>query len=279
MIMTNLKMLSKPTRIIEIILLSLSILFACSESKKPENYIAKVDDSYLTESGFEELIDSQFVSEKNKSVVIKSWVRQEVLYQEAVRTGLTDSKEFKQIIENTKKQLAAAMVLEKYAATVDQQFTKNELEDFFEENESSFKLPFNAFYLNRVNFSDREAAVNFRSNVILNGWNAAIDSIDIDTTVISLESKKLISEQDMQPARLQRILDGLYPLEISIVIPDERGYYSVVQLIDKYSTGQVPAFDAVITEVESRYKSTLTELAIENYIEDLYSKSEIEINK
>jgi len=279
MIMTNLKMLSKPTRIIEIILLSLSILFACSESKKPENYIAKVDDSYLTESGFEELIDSQFVSEKNKSVVIKSWVRQEVLYREAVRTGLTDSKEFKQIIENTKKQLAAAMVLEKYAANVNQQFTKNELEDFFEENESSFKLPFNAFYLNRVNFSDREAAVNFRSNVILNGWNAAIDSIDIDTTVISLESKKLISEQDMQPAGLQRILDGLYPLEISIVIPDERGYYSVVQLIDKYSTGQVPAFDAVITEVESRYKSTLTELAIENYIEDLYSKSEIEINK
>ena len=155
MIMTNLKTLSKQMRKIEVIILSLFILFACSESKKPEKYIAKVDDSYLSESSFEELIDSQFVSEKNKSLVIKSWVRQEVLYHEAVRTGLTDSKEFKQIIENTKKQLAAAMVLEKYAATVDQQFTKNELEDFFEENESSFKLPFNAFYLNRVNFSDR----------------------------------------------------------------------------------------------------------------------------
>jgi hypothetical protein len=279
MIMTNLKTLSKPMRIIEVTLLSLFFLFACSESKTPEKYIAKVDDSYLTESGFEELIDSQFVSEKNKSVVIKSWVRQEVLYQEAVRTGLTDSKEFKQIIENTKKQLAAAMVLEKYAATIGQQFTNNELEDFFEENESSFKLPFNAYFLNRVNFSDREAAVNFRSNVILNGWDAAIDSIHLDTTATSLESKILVSEQDIQPPGLQRVLEGLYPLEISIVIPDERGYYSVVQLIDKYSTGEVPAFDAVIAEVESRYKSTLTELAIENYIEDLYSKSEIEINK
>jgi len=266
-------------RIIEVTLLSLFFLFACSESKTPEKYIAKVDDSYLTESGFEELIDSQFVSEKSKSVVIKSWVRQEVLYQEAVRTGLTDSKEFKQIIENTKKQLAAAMVLEKYAATIGQQFTNNELEDFFEENESSFKLPFNAYFLNRVNFSDREAAVNFRSNVILNGWDAAIDSIHLDTTATSLESKILVSEQDIQPPGLQRVLEGLYPLEISIVIPDERGYYSVVQLIDKYSTGEVPAFDAVIAEVESRYKSTLTELAIENYIEDLYSKSEIEINK
>jgi hypothetical protein len=272
-------MLSRLTRIIELISLSLLILIACSESKKPDDYIAKVNDSYLTETGFEELIDSQFVSEKSKSVVVKNWVRQEVLFQEAERSGLTNTKEFEQIIENTRKQLAAAMVIEKFAATVDQQFTNNELEDFFEENESSFKLPYNAFYLNRVNFSDRESAVNFRSNVILNGWDATIDSSELNSSLISLQNKIIVSEQDIQPTGLRRILEGLYPLEISIVIPDERGYYSVVQLLDKYSAGTVPAFDGVISEVESRYKSTLTELAIENYIEDLYSKSEIEINK
>ncbi len=76
-----------------------------------------------------------------------------------------------------------------------------------------------------------------------------------------------------------RILEGLYPLEISIVIPDDRGYYTVVQLLDKYAAQSIPPFEAVKTEVESRYKSALTELALENYINDLYSLSEIEINK
>jgi len=78
---------------------------------------------------------------------------------------------------------------------------------------------------------------------------------------------------------LLRILDGLYPLEISIVIPDERGYYSVVQLLDKYSAGSVPSFNAVKNEVNRRYTSALTELAIENYINELYSKSEIDLRK
>ena len=89
----------------------------------------------------------------------------------------------------------------------------------------------------------------------------------------------LVSEQDIQPVRLLRILEGLYPLEISIVIPDERGYYSVVQLLAKYAAGSIPAFHAVKSEVERRYKAALTELAVENYINELYSLSEVEINK
>ena len=151
--MMNLNMRSSWIKIIEGIIFPLLIFSACSESKKPDSYIAKVNDSYLTESEFAELIDSQFVTDASRSAVIKNWVRQEILYQEALKEGLTETREFKETIENTKKQLASALILEKFAATAQPQFTNDELEDFFEENESSFKLPFNAYYLNRVNFS------------------------------------------------------------------------------------------------------------------------------
>jgi PPIC-type PPIASE domain len=276
--MMNLKMLSSLIRKIEVIL-PLFILFACSESKKPDTYVAKVNDSYLTEKKLSELVDSQFVSEKNRSVVIKNWIRQEILFQEAVKEGLTETDEFKATLENTKKQLAAAMVLEKFAATTQTQFTEEELENFFEENESSFKLPFNSYFLNRIDFSNRDAAVEFRTALIMNGWAGAINEIEQDTSIVNLQDSILVSEQDIQPVRLLRILDGLYPLEISIVIPDERGYYSVVQLLDKYSAGSVPTFNAVKNEVNRRYTSALTELAIENYINELYSKSEIDLRK
>jgi len=277
--MVNLNMRSSWIKIIEGIIFPLLILSACSESKKPDSYIAKVNDSYLTESEFAVLIDSQFVTDASRSAVIKNWIRQEILYQEALKEGLTETKEFKETIENTKKQLAAALILEKIATTTQPQFTNDELENFFEENESSFKLPFNAYYWNRVNFSGRDAAVKFRTDLIMTGWEDAIKKSENDPELVNIENAVLVSEQDIQPVRLLRILEGLYPLEISIVIPDERGYYSVVQLIDKYSAGSVPAFYAVKTEVERRFRAALTELAVENYINELYSLSEVDFNK
>lgn len=277
----NLNMHSKLKMKIEVIAfaLPLFILLACSESKKPEKYIAKVNDSYLTEPELDSMIDSQFVSEKSKSVIIKNWVRREILFQEAVKEGLTDTKEFAATLELSKKELAAALLLEKYAAGMQQQFTQDELENFFEENQSSFRLPFNSYFFNRANFSERDAAVMFRSALIMNEWNGAVNEVKHTQQLVDLADSILIPEQDIQPVSLLRILEGLYPLEISIVIPDERGYYSVVQLIDKYSAGTIPPFSAVKSEVDKRYKSALTELAVENYINDLYSLSEIEINK
>ena len=261
------------------IIFPLFIFGACSQPEKPDSYIARVNNSYLTEAEFSELVDSQSVSEKSRALVIKNWVRQEILLQEAVKKGITESSEFKRIVENSKRQLAASLVLQSFAASSQPVVTNIELENYYKENQTSFRIPFNAYYLNRINFSDRDVAVIFRTELMTNGWSEALNKFSKDLSLINFESEVLISEQDIYPVRLLSILEGLYPLEISIVIPDDRGYYTVVQLLDKYSAQSVPPFIAVKSEVERRYKSSLIELAIENYINDLYSLSEIEINK
>ena len=272
-------MLLSRIRIIEGIIFPLFILSACSQPEKPDSYIARVNDSYLTEAEFTGLIDSQFVSKKSRAAVIRNWVRHEILFQEAVKQGLTETKEFTSTVENTKRQLAAALVLEKFANTSQPIFTTEELKNYYKENQTSFRLPYNAYYLNRVNFSNRETAVMFRTELIQNEWAEASNKFSKDLSLVNISSEILIPEQDVYPVSLLRILEGLYPLEISIVVPDDRGYYTVVQLLDKYPAQSIPPFEAVKTEVENRYKSALTELAIENYINDLYSLSEIEINK
>jgi len=266
-------------KIIEGILFPLFIFSACSQPEKPESYIARVNNSYLTETEFSELVDSQSVSEKSRALVVKNWVRQEILLQEAIKKGITESKEFKRTVENSKRQLAASLVLQNFAASSQLVATNKELENYYKENQTSFRIPFNAFFINRINFSDREAAVMFRTELIMNGWIEALNKFSKDSSLINFESGVLISEQDIYPVMLLRILEGLYPLEISIVIPDERGYYTVVQFLDKYLAQSIPPFESVKTEVERRYKAALTELALENYINDLYSLSEIEINK
>jgi len=276
--MINLKMLLSRNRLIEGIIFPLFIFGACSQPEKPESYIARVNNSYLTEAEFSELVDSQTVSEKTKTLVIKNWVKQEILLQEAIKKGITESNEFKRTVENSRRQLAASLVLQDFAASSLPVVTNEELKNYYEENQTSFRIPFNTYFINRINFSNREASVMFRTELMMNGWTEALDKFSKDLSLVNFESEVLFSEQDIYPIRLLRLLEGLYPLEISIVIPDERGYYTVVQLLDKYSAQTIPPFEAVKIEVERRYKAALTELALENYINDLYSLNEIEIN-
>jgi hypothetical protein len=266
-------------QIIEGIIFPLLFLYACNEPQKPASYVARVNGSYLTEEDVSELIDSQFVSEKIRSSIIKNWVRQEVLYQEAVKQGITEAKSFKKSIENAKRELAAAMLLEKFNSSSKPVYTNEDLENYYNENQSSFRLPFNSYFLNRINFSDENTAVQFRTEVISSDWKQAADKFAKDTTFLNMVNGILLPEQDIYPTKLLRILEGLYPLEISIVISDDRGYYTVVQLLDKYSAQTVPPFEAVKGEVQRRYLSALAELNAEDYINDLFTKNEIEINE
>lgn len=276
--MINLKMLLNRKQIIEGIIFPLFLFYACSEAQKPVSYVARVNGSYLTEDDVSDLIDSQFVSEKSRSSVIKNWVRQEVLYQEAVKQGITETKSFKKNIENAKRQLAAAILLEKFSSSSEPVYTNEDLVNYYNENQTSFRLPFNSYFLNRINFSDKNTAVQFRTEVISSDWKQAADKFTNDKTLLNIQSGILLPEQDIYPTKLLRILEGLYPLEISIVISDDRGYYTVVQLLNKYAAQTIPPFEAVKSEVEKRYRSALAELDIEDYINDLFTKNEIEIN-
>jgi hypothetical protein len=264
--------------IIEGIIFPLFLLYACNEPQKPASYVARVNGSYLTEEDVSELIDSQFVSEKSRSSIIKSWVRREVLYQEAVKQGITDTKSFRKDIENAKQELAAAILLEKFNNSSIPVYTNEDLENYYNENQTSFRLPFNSYFLNRVNFSDKNTAVQFRTEVISSDWKQAANKFAKDTSLLNMANGILLPEQDIYPSKLLRILEGLYPLEISIVISDDRGYYTVVQLLDKYFAQTIPPFNAVKREVRKRYLSALAELNVEDYINDLFTKNEIELN-
>jgi formyltetrahydrofolate hydrolase len=201
------------------------------------------------------------------------------LYQHAVKQGITEKKEFREIIDRTGRELAAAMVLENFTSNSEPVYSNEDLKYYYEENKSSFRLPFNSYFINRISFTDENTAVQFRTEVISGNWKDAEKRFTQDTSLANISNEILLPEQDIYPQKLLRVLEGLYPLEISIVISDDRGYYTVVQLIDKYFAQSIPPFEAVKKEVEKRYVSALTELAVEDYIIDLYNQNEIEINK
>jgi hypothetical protein len=271
-------MLFNRTKLIEGIFFPLLFLFACNEPQKPESYIARVNDSYLTEEKLSDLIDAQVVNGNNRTSAIKNWIRQEILFQEAKKQGILDHKNYKSTIEKSQRQLANSIVLENYLKSWKPEVTEENLKYYFEENKTSFKLAFNSYLLNKVSFTDEDVAVKFRTELIQSDWKSALSKFANHDSIFEVSSNIFIPEQDIYPTKVLRILEGLYPLEISIVISDDRGYYTVVQLLEKYSAGSIPPFEAVKKEVETRYIAASNEVAIENYFDELYSKNVVEIN-
>ena len=276
--MMFLKKLLLHVLIIEGIVISLFYFYACADSSAPDKYVARVNNSFLTEEELSELVDTSASSKAHVKQIISSWVHNEMLYQQAEIDGIIKEREYEKTIENSKKRLAGALLLKKISSENTLDIVPEELQKYFSENKSSFTLPSNHFLLNRIKFNDYIKAVQFRSEIISGGWETALEKFKNDTSLIKYWTSTLFSEYEIYPKQILRVIEGLYPLEISIVISDEPGYYAVIEVLDRFEKGSIPPFNVIKPLVEKRYSAELEKLAIESYIEELYAKSEIEIN-
>jgi hypothetical protein len=82
---------------------------------------------------------------------------------------------------------------------------------------------------------------------------------------------------EIHPIALERIVTSLNPGEVSIVIKDEPGRFTVVNEIQKYNKGTTPPFEVIKTLVEGRFVEFKKENLIQSYIKDLYSNNDIEV--
>jgi len=276
--MMFLKKLLKRVPIIEGIIISLFFFNACVDSTAPDNYVARVNNSFLTEEELEELTDTGTYTKSQVKQIISNWVHNELLYQQAENKGIIDEKEYETIIENSKKRLAGALLLKNVSSENTINILPEELKKYFDKNKNSFALPSNHFLLNRIKFNDYIKAVQFRTEMISNGWDKSLIKFKSDTSLTKFWSSVLFSEYEIYPKKILRVIEGLYPLEISIVISDEPGYYAVIEVLNRFEKGSIPPFDVIKPLVEKRYTAELEKLAIESYIKDLYKKNEIEIN-
>lgn len=255
-----------------------AVYFAsCGKQNPPKKYVAKVNDSYLTKDELLNLADTSNGIKKYKSEIIRDWINREVLYKEASKKGITKEKEYRQLVEDSQKELAGSMLLKKYFENENPVIDTTELIYYYEKNSEQFKLHNNSFLVNRIDFYTEDDAVQFRSAVLAGEWNEAVDLFKEDKNIIGMQSKLLIDQTDIRPLNLFRILNELLPDEVSIVIQNENNDYSVVQLLNKYEKGTIPPLDVIKDNVKKRLYEEKKKDMLNNYIKDLYTKYDIEV--
>ncbi|MCK7523274.1 MAG: peptidylprolyl isomerase [Ignavibacteriales bacterium] len=211
--------------------------------------------------------------------MIKNWIYQEVLFQAADKEGITNREDYLNIVNKSSNELAAAMLIDDYVSKEKINYSDEDLIKYYESNKNYFRLNTDAYLINKVTFNNEDNAIKFRSLALDSEWKKAVSAFVNDSSLIINTVSDLVEESNIYPVQLSRIIKDFYPEEISIVITNKPGYYSIVQLLNKLGKESVPPFELIKTKVEKRFIAEKKKALVEEYLKNLYSQNEIEIKK
>lgn len=264
--------------------ISLAIIICCTIlssgcKKEPEQvkYVAKVNDTYLTETQLKSLLDSNKVQNLTKNEIIRNWVTDELLYQEASKEGILNENEYKNLIKSSERKIAGSLLLKKVLTEDKLNITDDKLENFYFAHKEDFKLFNDATLLNRISFSEEDKAILFRSTVLKSDWDKAYHVFMNDSTLINNKTNLLLNDYQIQPLLLLRIIKGLNKNEVSLVLHYTENNYEVIQLVDRYNKGTTPPFPLIKEKVAELYFAQKQQSFVKNYLDNLRLNNDIEI--
>ncbi len=158
-------------------------LAACGRDGGRGSYVARVNTAVLTESDIAHQRDSLGETGAGSREYINDWVVNELLYQEAERRGLTDEAAFREQLDEMRKRLAVAALLQEavYARVDSSALTEDSLAALFARSGQTYLLREDITLASYALFRDRDAANTFRAAVLRGAsW---------ETTLADLQSK------------------------------------------------------------------------------------------
>lgn len=253
-------------------------LISCKENNsEKEVIIAQVGNSILSEKDIDSsLVDKKYAN-KYKTEFIKNWIETEVLKQFAIDKKLLNKNNYRKILDDTGKELAAAIAINNFLDENKIIFNNKDLISFFKRTKNNFKLNSKVYIVNLISFSDETKAIKFRNEGILNGWNNAVNLFKNDSSIVKIESNKIYNDFHIQSQILSRILKGLYLNEVSPVIKTELNNFVVVQEIDKFQKGSIPDFKYIRDKVEERYLIIKQKKLVRDFIDSLITVKNVKI--
>jgi hypothetical protein len=246
-----------------------TIFIGCSDKEKKSNVIVKVNDSELTEDAISDLLENSASSNKTREEIINDWIEREILYQEAVKNGITDTEQYQNTLARSRKELAIGLFLQKMLEHSSVEISEEEILDFYEKYKDDFKLVDDAYTYNIIYFSSFDTAVKFRNMLLDSDWNKTLVAFRGDPSLDHSYTNYFSYKYNLMPVSLRRILTILHPLETSTVFQVEENKYCVVQLIQKLEKDSHPQPEIIKKEIKERVQLNKNRDYLKKYINNL----------
>lgn len=258
-------------------LIAAALMYGCGKDESTSEYVARVNDTYLTQKELAEMTDTMNNNIFYRNEIVRGWINRELLYQEAVKHGITDNPEYSRIISSSRKELAAALVISSFLENAQFNFDEDDLEEYYRGNTDEFALLNNGYSVNEIEFLSEEEAVRFRNSALEKTWEDAVAEFENDSLFSYEKPGSFLYEYEINPSELSLILKELDPGELSVIINKRDSSFSIVQLLGSYEEGTIPPFAVIKDEVQKRFLVKKRKDALDQYIKDLYSNNEIKI--
>lgn len=261
------------------VLFSGLLLPACGKEEIDSGYAVKVDNTVLSEKDLDEALTGLKSRNKYRKEYINEWIENEIMFREAEEQGLLDEDDFKKTIEQSRKELAKAFLINKLFEENPVQPEPAELRSYYSRFSEDFRLTDNAYRVNTIKFNSEDKAIQFRSTAVESDWNRTLNVFRGDASIIESAAGQVIPKHDVDNLSLLGILDQLNPDEISIVFRTEPSVFEVVQLVEKFDKGYLPKFEDTEELVRQRYTHFRQQEIYRDYVKSLISKHNIVIKK
>ena len=255
------------------------LFFACGEAeqKNDKNYVARIDSEILNEVVLDSIMNSEDNKYLAKSEIIRNWIDSKVLYKAAVEDSLIYGKNYQNLLRKSAVELANAMFLNNKLSEFEPEISYMEIIDFYEDNKDEFKSFYKSYFIKRADFNSYEKALFFRKEVFNSGWINSYNKFKNEKNVFF--SEKLIEKHNILPVKLKRLVNNLMEDEVSIILKTELNQYSVVQLVRKINKNEIPELKYISDEVRNRLLLIRKKQFINEIINDLYIKYQVETFK
>ena len=259
------------------------LTIGCQQKTSTNAALARLDNRTLTAEDIHVRFDSsQGITESQLHQYVQRWLKDELLYREALTRGFGNSKEINDRLDDVRRQLVINDFLDKtiYSDKAASSLP-GEVQTYYDAHKSEFVLHNDVALLSYVVFSDRDAANKFRNTVLRGtGWYDALRQLLNDprqgTKILTKGDSLYHTQGSLLPADLWRVASSANLREPSFPISTTEGYY--VLIVWQFGKqGQPADIRLVDGEIRSRLAIERRSHLYDSLVENLRTKHSVEI--
>ena len=233
--------------------------------------VARVGETKLTKTELIAQIPEELkVNQENLPFLLEKWINSELLYQEAVRQGLTKDEKLKFQAQQIAKEFMVNALLEQEAAKV--KIPSSELLAYFNKYKEDFM---NEVKIRRIVLQSEDLAERTLAEIKGGGnFSQLAKERSIEQTPDKGEPSRFFGRGITEPS-LEEVIFALKPGEVSEVMQTSEGY-QIIQMVEKKPVRKDVSFAEVADYIESALSLKQSRIMFDSLITDLRSNGKFQ---
>jgi hypothetical protein len=256
------------------------LLPGCAKRTREATIVARVDQAVLTTSELPPVADSSAEARRQAREFVNDWITSELLFQEAMHRGLSDSVQL-QLAAVRRRLLIDALLNQELYAGDTSLVNERDLHELYDAEGKRFLLREDVARISYVLFAGRDAANEFRTRVLRGvSWNDAVRQMSIDSVlnpqILQVADQQYFTKSTMYPEELWKLARTLPREEVSFAVTTQNGTYVLI-LHNFKKQGDVPEWDFIRNEIRERLLIEQRRQKYETLVARLRAQHEVEV--